>query len=207
VFGGEASGGMMNVLVCLARLCRAAKQDTQADSFMASARAVAQSTRRHLWDAERRDLLYRYPDGLVFANNVERFLGAAALPLEEMRESMRHALRRGGTLWPNYGLATTGTDDPGFDPNQLWRGPIWIGTNYLVAEAAAALGLVDLAEDISAMTQELVTHNSGYWECHNPLTGRGFRTQLTMGLNASAFLMFCLGAHRRPGWVRPEELA
>lgn len=207
VFGGEVSGGMMTALTCLARLCRAAQQDREADSFQASARAVAESTRRHLWDVQRRDVLYRYPDGLVFANNAERFLGAVALPSVEVQETARHALRPGAPLWPRYGLATTGTDDPGFDPNQLWRGPIWIGTNYLVAEACAALGLAGVAEDISVMTQELVARNSGFWECHNPLTGKGFRTQLTMGLNASAFLMFCLGAHRRPAWARPEELA
>ena len=206
VCGGEISGSLLNQMVCLARLCRAARQDREADSFLASARAVAASTRRHLWDSQRRDVLYRYPDGLQWADNAERFLGALALP-GEMRETTRQALRPGAPLWPHYGLATTGTDDPGFDPHQLWRGPIWIGTNYLVAEACAALGLAEVAESISTMTQELVARNRGFWECHNPQTGQGFRTQLTMGLNASSFLMFCQGRHRQPAWPGPEDLA
>lgn len=206
VAGGEVSGFMMNELICLSRLCSAAGRHKEADSFAVSAKEVAKVARKHLWNSEIKDIGYLYGEKCFLYNNCHRFCGAPAMPLDDIRKTMQHSLRCEGPLWPNYGIATIGTDEPAFDPNQLWRGPVWIGTNYLVAEACAVMGLNDLAEDISIMSQELVTRNAGFWECHNPLTGKGIRTQMTMGLNACAFLMFAMGMHRKPGWVKPEEI-
>ena len=204
--GPEVSGFMANTMVCLSRLCTAAGRDKEAASFSQSAKMVAAGARKHLWKPKIKDTGYLYGDDFRFYDNPHRFHGAPAMPESEVRETMQSALRQGGPLWPNYGIATIGTDEPAFDPNQLWRGPVWIGTNYLLAETCAVMGLTDLAEDISVMTQELVSRNAGFWECHNPLTGQGHRTQMMMGLNASAFLCFCLGTHQKQAWVKPEEL-
>lgn len=207
VSGAEVSGSYANNLVCMARMCAAAGRDRESASFMRSAKLVAGAARQYLWDAKVKDMGYMHGRQFRLYNNCHRFIGAPAMPTEEVRETMRHALRPGGPLWPRYGIATVGTDEPAFDPNQIWRGPIWPATSYLVAESCAVMGLADLAEGISQTTQEVVTRNSGFWECTNPVTGQGHRTQLTMGLNAAAFLMFCQGMHRTPAWVKPEELA
>ncbi|MFF3668301.1 MGH1-like glycoside hydrolase domain-containing protein [Microtetraspora malaysiensis] len=63
-----------------------------------------------------------------------------------------------------------------FDRGQYWRGPSWISTNWLLAQAAAAHGLDRLSEILVASTLRLV-RQGGFRECFDPFdgTGRGCR--------------------------------
>ncbi|MFI5047432.1 MAG: trehalase family glycosidase, partial [Acidimicrobiia bacterium] len=73
---------------------------------------------------------------------------------------------------PGVGVATSDPNAPGFDPVRYWRGPVWVLVNWLVAEGARVAGDDALAEQLRAMTRELVAHE-GLSEYYDPRDGTG----------------------------------
>jgi len=93
---------------------------------------------------------------------------------------------RFGTPW---GLPTVAAGDPDFSPERMWRGPVWINTNLLVAEGLSASGLPDRARELSERTLALVIHGGGPHEYFNPYTGEKAGTATTaFGWSAALFI-------------------
>jgi glycogen debranching enzyme len=93
---------------------------------------------------------------------------------------------RYGTPW---GLPTVAAGDPDFSPERMWRGPVWINTNTLVAEGLAASGFEAHARRLREQTAALVIHGGGPHEYFNPVTGEKARTATTaFGWSAALFV-------------------
>ncbi|WP_040282488.1 amylo-alpha-1,6-glucosidase [Tessaracoccus massiliensis] len=91
------------------------------------------------------------------------------LPGEQM-QAMLDALtdpQRFGTPHP---LPTVAVRDPAFAPAEMWRGPVWVNTNWLVAKGLRARGATDLAERLEFATLRLVAQH-GPNEYFRPDTG------------------------------------
>jgi len=75
-------------------------------------------------------------------------------------------------------LATTRFDDPRFQPRRYWRGPVWIVTNWMVADGFDAAGMPDVAKTLRRDALRL-TDRFGFAEHYDPRDGtpcgaRGF---------------------------------
>lgn len=68
-------------------------------------------------------------------------------------------------------MATVALSDPKFDPDQMWRGPVWANINYLFIEALNRVGRPELADALRRNTLELIMHSRDIYEYYNPLTG------------------------------------
>lgn len=79
-------------------------------------------------------------------------------------------------FWTEYPLPTTAADYHAFDPNQYWRGTVWINVNWLITEALAKSGFTDMATELKERTLALVD-KSGFMEYYNPFTGAGLGTK------------------------------
>lgn len=106
-----------------------------------------------------------------------------------VRDSLVAALddpSRYGTPW---GLPTVAAGDPDFSAERMWRGPVWINTNTLVAEGLAASGLPGRSRELAERTVALVIRGGGPHEYFNPLTGEKARTATTaFGWSAALFI-------------------
>lgn len=106
-----------------------------------------------------------------------------------VRDTLAAALddpSRYGTPW---GLPTVAAGDPDFSAERMWRGPVWVNTNLLVAEGLAASGLPERSRELAERTVELVIHGGGPHEYFNPLTGEKARTATTaFGWSAALFV-------------------
>jgi glycogen debranching enzyme len=60
--------------------------------------------------------------------------------------------------------------DPDFSETRMWRGPVWVNTNWLVAQGLRRQGLIDKAERLERATLELVAAQ-GPNEYFRPDTG------------------------------------
>lgn len=88
-----------------------------------------------------------------------------------------------------FGIPTVAATDPSFSPERMWRGPVWVNTNALLAAGLRASGERQLAEELAERTLALVVHGGGPHEYFNPETGRRARTATTaFGWSAALFL-------------------
>ena len=75
-------------------------------------------------------------------------------------------------FWTEYKIPTVSIDEPSFDPKSLWRGPVWIGTNWFIYKGLKNYGFLEIAQQIKDSSLKLLS-NSGFREYFNPQTGEG----------------------------------
>ena len=76
-----------------------------------------------------------------------------------------------------YPVPSVAMDEPSFVPGVvgtklLWRGPVWINTNWYVARGLRRHGRTDLARAIEDRSAALI-EKDGFREYYNPFTGEG----------------------------------
>lgn len=74
---------------------------------------------------------------------------------------------RYATAWP---VPTVSQADPSFDPDRMWRGPVWLCINRLLVEGLLASGEPERARDLAERTLAMVIAGGGPQEYYNPHT-------------------------------------
>ncbi len=68
-------------------------------------------------------------------------------------------------------LPTVARNDPHYDPQTMWRGPVWANINYFFIEALNQIGEKDLACELREATLEMIMAHSDIYEFYNADTG------------------------------------
>ena len=100
-------------------------------------------------------------------------LFANLLTKNEAKELVEKHLLNPKEFWTKYKIPTVSIDDPSFDPEGFWRGPVWIATNWFIYKGLKNYGFNDIAEQIKESSIALI-EKSGFREYFNPNTGEGF---------------------------------
>ncbi|MCP2369507.1 glycogen debranching enzyme [Agromyces terreus] len=88
-----------------------------------------------------------------------------------------------------WSVPTVSAADPDHSSERMWRGPVWVNTNVLVAEGLRASGRQDLARELEERTVALVVHGGGPHEYFNPETGlRAGSATTAFGWSAALFV-------------------
>jgi len=74
-------------------------------------------------------------------------------------------------FWNKHAMPTVAFNDEKFDPNKMWRGPIWANINYFIIEALQRNNKSELARQLREKTLELIANSPGIYEYYNPITG------------------------------------
>lgn len=89
---------------------------------------------------------------------------------EEMVAGLVEAIKDPQRFGTPYPLPTTAVRDRGYTHTEPWQGPVSVNTNWLVATALRARGLLNLAEPLERATVNLVADH-GANEFYRPDTG------------------------------------
>lgn len=74
-------------------------------------------------------------------------------------------------FWGQYAIPTVSRSDPHYDPETMWRGPIWANINYFFVEALEQIGEHNLAHELRVKTLDLIASHKNIYEYYNPETG------------------------------------
>lgn len=114
---------------------------------------------------------------------------ASLLPLfldglkgEKLKKLVGKHLLNENEFWTTYPFPSVSKDEPYYEPHDtplykiklLWRGPMWIATNWFVVKGLRKHGYDDIADTVVKKMSEMIkTH--GFREYYNPETGEGYR--------------------------------
>ena len=74
-------------------------------------------------------------------------------------------------FWGDIILPSVARNDPAFDPQTMWRGPVWVNINYFFIEALQTCGEHKLAAELREKTLELIMSQPGIYEYYHAKTG------------------------------------
>lgn len=88
-----------------------------------------------------------------------------------------------------YAVPMVAVRDPNFSDERMWRGPVWVNVNALLAEGLAVSGHAARGRELTEATLRLLIEGGGAHEYFNPLTGARARTATTsFGWSAALFV-------------------
>jgi len=100
-------------------------------------------------------------------------------------------------FWGDYVIPTVARNDPHYDPETMWRGPVWANINYFFIEALFQIGENELARTLREKTLELVMSHASIYEYYHAETGRPPAAAAdTFGWTAAIFIDLAIQASR-----------
>ncbi|MFL7837400.1 MAG: amylo-alpha-1,6-glucosidase [Candidatus Promineifilaceae bacterium] len=170
--------------------------DFEARMWRKRASAIVGRMIADMWDAERglfRALHEEQPVPVVTPFNLYP-LWTGQLP-EDIRARLLGHLANPDEFWGEYALPSVAYDDPSFDPQTMWRGPVWVNINYFMIEALQQIGEVELARQLRDKTLNLIMSHDSIFEYYNALTGEAPPTAADVfGWTAAVFIDLAIQA-------------
>jgi putative isomerase len=119
---------------------------------------------------------------------------------DDIRARLLDHLTNPDMFWGEYVLPTVARNDPNYDPETMWRGPVWANINYFFIEALRQVGEYDIARALRDKTLELVMSQPGMYEYYNSQTGQPPAAAAeTFGWTAAVFIDLAIQASREEG--------
>jgi putative isomerase len=196
----------LNTYLCvqmgsLALIAEALGMAAEGAMWRRRAAAIVQRMIQDFWDEEAGLFWATYHDSPI--RTVTPFslypLWTGQLP-GKIRDRLLAHLTNPEALWGDHVIPTVACNDPSFEPDTMWRGPVWANTNYIFVEALNQIGQQELARYLRDKTLHLLTNYKGMYEYYNPQTGIPPVTAApAFGWTAAVFIDLAIQASREEG--------
>lgn len=125
-----------------------------------------------LWDAEKGRFVARGAHGPVAGHTVVDLLPllTGTLP-DDVADVLVAELSDPEAFGTPFPVPTVAVDDPAFNGDRMWRGPVWVNTNWLLIEGLLASGYAAQAVRLAHRTLAMVAAAGGAFEYYHPDTG------------------------------------
>jgi putative isomerase len=193
----------LNTYLCvqmgsLALMAEALGMDAEGAMWRRRAAAVVRRMIEDFWDQEAGlfwALHEHKPVPVVTPFNLYP-LWTGQLP-DAIRERLLAHLTRPDEFWGEISLPTVARNDPHFDPQTMWRGPVWVNINYIFIEALRQIGEQSLARTLRDRTLDLIMSKPGIHEYYHAETGQPPATAAdAFGWTAAVFIDLAIQASR-----------
>lgn len=184
----------------------------QMESFARMAEILGFTAESQMWNRRRTALLRRMikdmwdeEAGLFWALRDEQPINVVTpfnlYPLwtGQMSASMNDRLIQ-HLLNPNefggvYPIPTVARNDPHYNPEVMWRGPVWANVNYFFIEALEKAGRSDLARSLMFRTLDMIAAHPDVYEYYNAENGQPAGTAANIfGWTAAVFIDLAIRA-------------
>jgi putative isomerase len=204
----------LNTYLCvqtgsLAMMAEALGMDEEGAMWRRRAAAIVRRMMEDFWDEETglfRALHAERPIPVVTPFNLYP-LWTGQLP-DTMRERLIAHLLDPDEFGGEYILPTVARSDPKYDPETMWRGPVWANINYIFIEALRQVGKSRMADDLARKTLDLIMAQPGIHEYYSADTGQPPSAAAgSFGWTAAVFIDLAIQASRQSGSAARREEA
>ncbi|UCC85601.1 MAG: hypothetical protein JSV81_12125 [Anaerolineales bacterium] len=124
--------------------------------------------------------------------------------LDHIRDRLIAHLTNPEEFWGEYIIPSVARNDPHYDPETMWRGPVWVNINYFFIEALRQVGEYDLADTLLQKTLDLMMSQPSIYEYYNSETGEPPATAANIfGWTAAVFIDLAIQASLEEESVSP----
>jgi len=202
-FGMPVESPDLNTYLCvqmgsLAMIAEGLGMDAEGAMWRRRATAIVRRMIEDFWD-EKAGLFRAFhgdqPVPVVTPFNLYP-LWTGQLP-DAMRDRIVTHLADTDEFWGEYAIPTVARNDPRFEPETMWRGPVWANVNYFFIEALRQVGEHALARRLRDKTLDLVMAQPSIYEYYSADTGQPPPTAAdTFGWTAAVFIDLAIQASR-----------
>jgi glycogen debranching enzyme len=194
----------LNTYLCvqmgsLAMMAEALGMEAEGVMWRRRAAAVVRRMIEDFWDEEAglfRALHDDQPVPVVTPFNLYP-LWTGQLP-DKIRERLIAHLTDPGEFWGEIAIPSVARNDPHYDPETMWRGPVWANINYIFVEALRQVGEHALADCLVEKTLDLIMSQAGIHEYYNAETGAPAPAAAgVFGWTAAVFVDLAIQASRK----------
>ena len=205
-YGMPVESPDLNTYLCvqmgsLAMMAEMLGMDAEGAMWRRRAAAIVRRMIEDYWDKEAglfRALHNNHPIPVATPFNLYP-LWTGQLP-EAIRARLIAHLMDPNEFWGEYVIPSVARNDPHYDPETMWRGPIWANINYIFIEALRQVGEHALARTLLEKTLDLVMSQPGIYEYYNAETGEPPSTAIgAFGWTAAVFIDLAIQADRDEG--------
>jgi len=203
-YGMPVESPDLNTYLCvqmgsLAVMAEALGMDAEGAMWRRRAAAIVRRMIQDFWDEEAglfRALHDEQPIPAVTPFNLYP-LWTGQLP-GDIRDRLVAHLTNESEFWGEYIIPSVARSDPRFDPETMWRGPVWVNINYFFIEALRQVGEHALACALQEKTLKLVMSHRSIYEYYNSTTGNPPPTAVdTFGWTAAVFIDLAIQASQK----------
>jgi glycogen debranching enzyme len=169
------------------------------ERWKAKAHAIVSGLIDHFWDEKTGLFLaQKYNEPIRVATPFSLFpLWTGALP-ERIHSRLVDHLSNPNEFWGKFAVPTVARNDAKFDPQTMWRGPVWANINYFLIAALEISGDQKLADQLCAKTLDMINRQHGIYEYYNAETGIPPKKAMNMfGWTAAIFIDLAIRTSRR----------
>jgi glycogen debranching enzyme len=97
-------------------------------------------------------------------------------------------------------------NDPHYDPETMWRGPVWANVNYFFIDALQKIGKNEFAAELRRRTLDLVAAHDDIYEFYNPETGNPPpRAANVFGWTSAIFIDLAIQSYQENGKEKSKQ--
>jgi glycogen debranching enzyme len=117
---------------------------------------------------------------------------------ENIRNRLLEHLTNPDEFSGEFPIPTVAKNDRHYDPNSMWRGPVWANINYFFVEALHQIGEHKLASTLRQKTLDLIMEHNVIAEYYNSETGAiPEKAALAFGWTAAVFIDLAIQESRQ----------
>jgi glycogen debranching enzyme len=189
----------LNTYLCvqmgsLAMIAEALGMDQEAGMWRRRAEALVGRMIEHFWDEEAgvfRTVHNHVPLPVITPFNLYPLWTGQLPDLIKLR--LIEHIRNPDEFWGTYALPTVARNDPKYNPEKMWRGPVWANVNYFFIEALKQIHEDDLANELREKTLSMIMEHTSIYEFYNAETGEPpARAANIFGWTAAVFIDLAL---------------
>jgi len=205
-YGMPVESPDLNTYLCvqmgsLAVMAEALGMDAEGAMWRRRAAAIVRRMIGDFWDEEAglfRALHNDEPIPVVTPFNLYP-LWTGQLP-DHIRDRLIAHLTDPDEFWGECVIPSVARNDPHFDPETMWRGPVWVNINYFFIEALRLVGEHGLARILLQKTLDLVMSHPSIYEYYNAETGEPPASAADIfGWTAAVFIDLAIQASAEEG--------